>query len=447
MKKNNITVHQVAIKDLKPATYNPRKHSEEQLNQLKESIKRFGLIDPVIVNSAPKRHMIVIGGHMRLIAARQLGYKEMPCVFVNIPDIEREKELNLRLNRNIGEWDLDLLAKFDESLLTDIGFTSEELDDAFGIDDNPEVFNLAKELEKLDVKKVTVKKGDVYELGDHRLMCGDSTKPKQIQKLMNGQKANACITDPPYILDYLKGKKKGGKATEGFGFRRDRKYLETDSLPPDFTTLWMKAIAKVQHNDFSIMVYENWKNIPTIWEAMQEQWKIRNLVVWHCPNRTQGFAAKYKFFSKHDIALLGTGGNVKLNDKPEEQLLQNEYETALFATSGKPQWEGYRKGSIYTPTDHITFHTDDKKYSGQSVVFGTKPLEVLIPYLKVLTERNDLLIEPFGGSGSMIIACEKMQRRCYAMEKVPAYCHVIMHRWEKLTGRKARKITDKPHAQ
>ncbi|MFH0952646.1 MAG: ParB N-terminal domain-containing protein [Patescibacteria group bacterium] len=447
MKKNNITVHQVAIKDLKPATYNPRKHSAEQLNQLKESIKRFGMVDPIIVNSAPKRKMIVIGGHMRLKAAKELGYKEMPCVFINISDEIKERELNLRLNKNTGDWDLDLLSKFDKSLLSDIGFSSEEMDSVFPVDEDPEVFNLAKELEKLDVKKVTVQKEDVYQLGEHRLMCGDSTNTKQIQKLMNGEKANAGITDPPYILDYLKGKKKHGKATEGFGFRRDRKYLETDSLPDNFSEQWMKAIAKVQNENFAIMVYENWKNIPVIWEAMQERWKIRNLVVWHCPNRTQGFAAKYKFFSKHDIALLGTQGKVTLNEENEGELLQNEYETALFATSGRPHWEGYKKGSMYTPTDHINFHTDDVKNSGQAVVFGTKPLEILIPYIKVLTKRDDLLIEPFGGSGSMIAACEKMKRRCYTMEKVPAYCHVIMRRWEMLTGKKAKKLTTESHAK
>lgn len=441
MNNRNLSVHQVAIKDLKPAAYNPRKHSAEQLDHLKESITRFGLVDPIIVNSAPARKYVVIGGHMRLQAAKALGYKEIPCVFLNIPDEVRERELNLRLNRNVGEWDLDLLAKFDEAILKDIGFTSEEMDTVFGIDDTPEVFDLKKALQDIGVAEVTVKKGDVYQLGDHRIMCGDSTDPKQIQKLMDGEKANACITDPPYILNYLKGKKKKGKATEGFGFRRDRKYLETDALPDDFTDRWLKGVAQVQLENFAIMIFENWKNIPVIWDAMTTRYKVRNLVVWHCPNRTQGFAAKFKFFSKHDIALLGTGGDVTLNTVPETELLQNEYEAALFATTGKPHWEGYKKGAMYVPTDHIDFHTDDVKYSGQSVVFGTKPLEVLIPYLKVLTKRGDLLIEPFGGAGSMIAACEKMQRRCYTMEKVPAYCHVITKRWEKLTGQQAKKIT------
>jgi len=441
MQKSNLTVHHVAITDLKPATYNPRKHSEEQLRQLKESIKRFGLVDPIIVNSAPNRDMIVIGGHMRLKAAKTLGYRAMPCVFVNIPDEKKERELNLRLNKNTGDWDLDLLAKFDETFLKQVGFTSEELDYTFGIDDNPESFDLAAELRKINVQKVTIQKGDVYQLGSHRLMCGDSTDPKQVLKLMNGEKANACITDEPYILSYLTGKKKHGKATEGFGLRRDRKYLETDSLPDNFIESWMTGVAQVQAKDFSIIAFENWKNIPLLWREMEKRWKIRNLIIWHCPNRTQGFAAKYKFFSKHDIALLGTGDDVQLNQQPEPELLQNEYESALFATSGKPHWESYKKGNMYTPTDHIQFHTDDAKYSGQSIVFGTKPIPVLLPYLKILTRRNDLLIEPFCGSGSMIVACEKMQRRCYAMEKVPAYCHVIIHRWEILTGQRAKLLT------
>lgn len=209
----------------------------------------------------------------------------------------------------------------------------------------------------------------------------------------------------------------------------------------------MKSVAQVQQKNFSIMVFENWKNAMVIWQAiLAREWKIRNLVIWHCGNRNQGFAAKYKFFNKFDIALLGTGGNVALNQENEGELLQNEYETALFATAGKPHWEGYKKGAMYLPTDHIDFHTDDAKYSGQSIVFGTKPLQVLIPYVKVLTKRGDLLIEPFGGSGSMIAACEKMQRRCYTMERVPAYCHVIMRRWERLTGRQAKKLTTESHA-
>jgi len=139
--------------------------------------------------------------------------------------------------------------------------------------------------------------------------------------------------------------------------------------------------------------------------------------------------------------MLGSSGNVELNDNQEkDELLQNEYEEALFATSGKPHWEGYKKGNKICPTDFIDFNASDEKSSGQGIIFGTKPVEILIPYIKVLTKRNDLIIEPFGGSGSTLIAATKMKRRCYIMEKSPVYTEVIKKRWENITGKKARII-------
>lgn len=441
MQKQNLKIEYVPITQLKPAQYNPRKWNEDTTKQLTESIKRYGLVDPIICNSAENRKNIVIGGHFRLHIAKQLGYKEIPVVYLNIPDIEKEKELNIRLNKNVGEWDMDLLAEFDENFLTDLGFNSEELDDVFGIEEKPEIFDLQKELDKLDIKNIQTKKGDVYQLGDSRLMCGDSTIEADVLKLMDGQKIDMCFTDPPYILDYLHGKKRNGKATEGFGLKRDRKYLETDELPPDFTDLWMANVAKIQKPDFSIIVYENPKNLRTIWNVLEQHWKYRNTIIWHLPNRVQGFASKYKFFNKYDFALLGTSGEVPLNDEPEnDALLQEEYETALFATSGKPHWESYGKGKKYCPTDFIEYIASDEKSSGQAIIFGTKPVEILIPYIKVLTKRGDLIFEPFSGSGSTLIAATRMKRRCYGMEKSPVYAEVIIKRWEKLTGEKARKL-------
>jgi len=362
-------------------------------------------------------------------------------VYINIPDIEKEKELNIRLNKNTGDWDMDLLADFDESFLSKIGFDSEDLDEIFDIDDIPENFDLQKELAKLDIKRITVKKGDVYQLGPHRLMCGDSTVETNIMKLMNGEKVDMCQTDPPYLLDYLRGQKRHGKATAGFGLKRDRKYLGTDTLPDNFTELWMANVAKVQKPDFSIIVFEHPKNLRTIWNELEKHWKYRNTIIWHLPNRAQAFSAKYKFFNKYDIALVGTSGDVALNaDSESDELLQNEYEAALYATSGKPQWEGYRGGRKYCPTDFVEFRAEDEKHSGQGIVFGCKPVETLLPYIKVLTKRGDLIIEPFGGSGSTLIAAEKMKRRCYVMEKSPVYTEVIKRRFEKLTGKKPKKI-------
>lgn len=189
------------------------------------------------------------------------------------------------------------------------------------------------------------------------------------------------------------------------------------------------------------MVYENWKNIRTIWNEMEKYWRVKNMIVWHLPNRTQGFAAKYKFFSKHDIAMVGTShDDVEFHLEDEEEMLQNEYETALYAINGSPHWENYKKGKKICPTDFIDYKASDQKSSGQGIIFGTKPLEILIPYIKVLTKRNDLIVEPFGGSGSTLMAATKLKRRCYLMEKSPVYAEVIRNRWEKLTGKKAKKI-------
>lgn len=439
----NIETVLVKVTDLIPSEYNPRKWSKEQVEQLKESIKRFGIVDPIIANCAKNRKNIVIGGHFRLEVAKQLGYTEIPVVYVNIPEVESEKELNLRLNKNQGEFDYSLLAKFDENLLKDIGFGSEEIDNIFDVDDtNTEIFDLEKELKKLKIDQINFQKGDVYALGDSRLMCGDSTIEADVQKLMGSEKADMCFTDPPYILDYLNGKQRHGKPTVGFGAKKNRRYLETDVLPDNFTELWMANISKIQKGNFSIIVYENWKNIRTIWGEMEKYWRVKNMLVWHLPNRNQGYSAKHKFFSKHDIAMVGASPNtnVEFNMEPETDGLQEEYETALYAISGDPQWEGYKKGKKYQPTDFIEYNASDEKSSGQGIIFGTKPIEILIPYIKVLTRRGDLIIEPFSGSGSTLIASTKMKRRCYGMEKSPVYAEVIKKRWENLTGQKGVKL-------
>ena len=439
-----IQITQVSIKELNPATYNPRKHDKKSADQLKESITKFGLVDPIIVNEATERKNIVIGGHFRLEVAKEMGFETMPVVYVNIPDIEKEKELNLRLNKNTGEWDWGLLANYDSAFLDMVGFDSKEIDQIFEIEDTPEQFDLQKELEKLNITEVKVKKGDVYDLDGSKLMCGDSTIEEDWLKLMAGEKADMCFTDPPYILDYLKAKRHG-KAVTGFGAKRDRRYLETDVLPPDFTTNWMKSISNIQKEHFSIIVYENWKNLRTIWGEMEKYWKVKNMIVWHLPNRHQGFSAKYKFFSKHDIAVVGASKevDVEFNNEVELDGLQEEYETALYAISGKPQWEGYEKGKKNQPTDFIEFNASDEKHSGQGVIFGTKPTEILIPYIKVLTKRGDLIVEPFGGSGSTLVAATKMKRRCFVMEKSPVYAEVILKRWEKLTGKKPKLYEEK----
>jgi DNA modification methylase len=437
-----ITIKHVSPSSLKAAEYNPRTWDKEAEQQLKDSITKFGVVDPLLANEAPGREGVVIGGHFRLSVIKELGIETVPVVYLNIPDIEREKELNLRLNKNTGAWDEALLAQFDEAFLSGIGFTSEELDDIFPVEETPEEFDLKKELAKLNIKKISIKQGDRYDFGKEvgTVMCGDSTVGSDMLALMEGVKADMVCTDPPYILDYLHGKKKKGKATKGFGLKRDRQYLGTDSLPENFSDLWMDNVAQVQKPDFSIFIFEHPKNLKTIWTTMEKHWRYRNTVTWHVPNRVQGFAAKYKFFNKHDIALVGTGGDVALNLEEEDALFESEYENALYATSGKPHWEPYEKGKKIQPTDFIEHVAADEKSSGQGIIFGTKPIELLIPYIKVLTRRGDVVLEPFGGSGSTAVAAYKLGRRFRLMEKSPVYTAVILKRLEKVTGVTPQKV-------
>ena len=436
---SNLKIEYVDISLLSPSEYNPRKWDEKQKSDLKESITKFGTVDPIIVNSNSDRKNIVIGGHFRLEICKELGHSTIPVVYIDLsPD--REKELNLRLNKNQGEFDFDILSTIDESFLASVGFNSEELDIIFQEDPREEQFDLTAELEKLNIDEITVKKGDVYDLDGSRLCCGDSTIEADVLKLFGENKADMVMTGPPYLLDYLHGKTRHGEATTGFGTKKNRRYLETESLPDNFTELWMQNVKKIQKDDFSIVVYENWKNIRTIWDEMEKHWKVRNMLVWHLPNRNQGYAGRHKLFSKYDIAMVGTSADQEPDLSDEDQLVQNEYETALFAISGKPHWEAYGKGNKYCPTDFIEYNASDEKSSGQGIIFGTKPVEILIPYIKILTKRDDLVFEPYGGSGSTLMASIRLKRRCFIMEKSNVYAEVILNRWEKFTGKKRVKI-------
>jgi hypothetical protein len=367
MNKETIKIVEVPINELRASEYNPRKHSKEQSERLKKSIKRFGMVDPVICNSAPERKNIIIGGHFRAEVAKELGMMTVPVVYVNIPDIDKEKELNLRLNKNTGEFDLDLLAEFDESFLANVGFDSEDLDDIFPAEEDTEIFDLKKELEKVGIDNVTVQKGDIYELDGSRLLCGDSTIEADMLKLMNGEKADMCFTDPPYILDYLKGKtKQKDGVTTGFGAKKNRRYLETDVLPDNFTELWMGNINKVAKENFAIIVYENWKNIRTIWNEMEKYWKMKNMIVWHLPNRVQGFSAKGKFFNKHDIAMVGATDSVVINNEDEGELLENEYETLFTPYQANRIGNHMKKARKFAPQIILISNQQTKNHQGRA---------------------------------------------------------------------------------
>jgi len=388
----NIKVEYVDINELRPSEYNPRKASKKEYEDLKKSIERFGLVDPIIVNSAENRKNIVVGGHFRLRVAKDLGIKQVPVVYVNIPDIEREKELNLRLNKDLGEWDFDLLANFDEDLLKSVGFESEELDKVFDLDSeqNP------KEDEVPELRKEThIKYGDIFQLGQHRLMCGDATKKEDVEKLMKGEKADMVFTDPPY-------------AVYGSSTALQNKIVDDKMIRPFFRDVL--EMSKTFSKLFShIYVFSDWRSYAAWWEASKTvKLPIKNCIVW---DKGGGLGTLYMLCHEFIIFLINI---------PEQKKLTEKRKSGIKTIIGKPNvWRFNRESK----REHLS----------------AKPIELCEYGIQNSSERGHIVLDLFGGSGSTLIACEKLNRRCYMMEIEPIYCEIICERFEKFTGKKKKK--------
>jgi hypothetical protein len=197
----------VPVGDLRANECHPRVHDEHEERRLRESISRHGMIDPVIANGAVNRRNVVIGGHFRLEVAKSLGMETVPVVYVDVPDVEREREIALRLNNNVGRWDLEALRGFEIPFLEDVGFSADEITDIWGDALEAEDDNFDVEKAVREIKEPTVKPGDIYRLGEHILGCVDSTDPAAVKRLLPKPCATMINCDIPYNigLNYDKG--------------------------------------------------------------------------------------------------------------------------------------------------------------------------------------------------------------------------------------------------
>ena len=377
-------IERILINKLQPASYNPRQISKKQYKDLEESIDKFGLVDPIIVNG---KTMTIIGGHQRYKIwsekAKQSSIDDItiPCVVLEL-NKEQERELNIRLNKSGGEWDMDILAnEFDVEELKDWGFKDVE----FGFNIDKIVEGNTEDDHIPEVKESRVKLGDVWELGKHRLMCGDSTKESDVEKLMNGQKADMVFTDPPYGISIV------NKNTNKVGAVNLAKNQEYSEVIGDDTT----ETAKNFYNTCVSLGMENF----IIWGG--------NYFVDFLP-----FSSSWLVWDKR--------GDMNSNNFADGEMAWCSFHTRVRIY--KQIWNGMiREGE-----------SDKRVHPTQ------KPLRTLSEIIKDHI-KGDIIYDGFLGSGSTLIACEKTNRTCYGMELDTKYCDVIIERWEQFTGQKAKK--------
>ena len=406
-------VIQVPIGDLKPSGYNPRKASQKQIDDLKASIKEFGLVDPVVVNSAKDRKNTIIGGHFRVMVAKEMGFREMPVVYVNIPDIRKEQELNLRLNKNLGEWDYDLLANFDEDLLEDVGWDSEDLDKIFDLETGEDDFDAESEYEK--IKEPKVKWGDLYQLGEHRLLCGDSTKKENVEKLMGEEKAKLVFTSPPYNM--------AGQMYEGY---------EDNLKSEEYIKFNLKVIENIKSYLRGFIFWNLSYNKNTRWEFIEIFYRIiketglkfLEMVCWdkgHALPITsrEGLTRQYE-----DILLLGN-----------EDSISKDLELYFLGRNDRRAY--FNKRNQKGITNYWRIGTNKTQLKGNLACF---PVALPKKGIELMTDRGEIVLDPFVGSGTTIIASEITGRKGYGIELDEKLCDVIIARWKKLTGQKAKKL-------
>jgi len=388
----HITTTQYSISDLIFAEYNPRELTKDQHQDLKDSITRFGLVDPLIVNIHKERKNILVGGHQRLKIAKELGYKSVSCVEVELTP-EKERELNIRLNKNTGQWDWDALANhFDVGELTEWGFTSDDLQ--FYVDEP--LPGLIDEDEIPEVEEAVTQAGDMWIWGEHKVLCGDATIKEDVERLMDGQKADMVFTDPPYGVDY----------DGGIQFTKDGvKTGQQKKLKNDDVSIYLDAIPMMaKYSSGAIYTWFAGTKAKDIYNAIDGiGGDLHALIIWIKNGGYGALNANYK--QKHEPCLYWKPKGTSLNFCGETT------ETTI--------WEIDKDGKN-------KMHPTQKP-----VALGVKAIS---------NHKADTVMDLFLGSGSTLIACEKTNRKCYGMEIDPHYCDVIVKRWEEYTGNKAERI-------
>jgi DNA modification methylase len=373
------------INDLIPYVNNPRKN-DKAVDAVASSIKNFGFKVPIIIDAQNE----IVAGHTRLKAAIKLNYKEVPCIVADDLTPAQIKAYRIADNKvsELAEWDMDLL-KIELEGLTD--FT--------GFDINDSIFNnevVEDDFEPEIPENPIVQKGDIWILGSHKLMCGNSTNLDDVTKLMDDKKARLIVTDPPYNLDYV------GKTKDALTIQNDKM---NDEQFYEFLLAAYYRMYEVADDGASIYVFHADSEGLNFRKAHKESgFKLSQCCIWAKQTMVMG---SQDYHWQHEPILVGwkpTAGHYWNSDRKQTTI-----------------WRFDRPfRSEYHPT--------------------MKPIALISYPIKNSSKIGDIVLDLFGGSGSTLIACEQIDRICYMMELDERYCDVIIKRWESLTGQKALKL-------
>lgn len=371
------------IDSLKEYKNNPRLN-DAAVDKVAASIKKFGFKVPIVVD----KDNVIIAGHTRLKAAKSLGLDTVPCIIADDLTEEQVKAFRLADNKTgeLAEWDF---AKLEEELaeLHDMDFDMS----AFGFDDlkiDEPIEVVEDEIPEVDEETEPLTQlGDIWQLGEHRLMCGDSTDKATVERLMNGANADLVFTDPPYGYEYKSNMRTKSKKFDVL--KNDDKILE-----------FMPTIKDICKG--FIFICTTWKVLDKWLPLFKKYYDLSNMIIWD----------------------KGGGGIGDL-----EHTFSTDYEIILCSNNGQ-KITGKRIGSVWNiPKDNA----NDYVHATQ------KPVKLSAIAIENTTNKNGIVLDIFGGSGSTLIACEQLNRKCYMMELDPKYCDVIVKRYENLTGVKAVK--------
>lgn len=390
-------VFEVEIDKLNPATYNPRTISKDQLSALSASLSKYDFVEPLVVN---KRNMVIVGGHQRLKAWQGLGKSSVPVVFVDLDEAE-ERALNLALNKISGDWDEDKLAdvlrelkgfEFDDFLAT--GFSTDEIDGliAFNIPPEGKPPVDPDEIPPTPTSAVT-KEGDVYEIGQHRLICGDSTSLETIKKLLGDEKVDMAFSDPPYGVDYSSKNEFLNKQDKG---NRVQRPIENDAIENyrQWFGLWLRNLKEFFKKYNTVYFCMSGQELHNLRLAMEDTgYKWGDYLIWVKNNHVMG---RKDYKAKHEFIVYGWHGVHKF---------YGDFQTTVIEID-KPL-----KNELH-PT--------------------MKPVELVEKYLRDGSPDGGSVIDVFGGSGTTMVAAQRTDRTCFMVEKDLIYCDVIVERMKAL---------------